>query len=97
MIVMGLLGAMATGMAQGDRPSVLPPLPRAIERVQPVEADPGCTLAGLTPGKPVPGTWRGEGRVRIIRPGDQVTMDFIEGRRNIHLDRHGNVVRVTCG
>ncbi|MEM6729379.1 MAG: I78 family peptidase inhibitor [Pseudomonadota bacterium] len=37
------------------------------------------------------------GPVRIIRPGDAVTMDFREERLNIALDGAGRVVRVYCG
>ena len=35
--------------------------------------------------------------VRIIRPGDMVTMDFNPNRLNFRLDESGHVVEITCG
>ncbi len=35
--------------------------------------------------------------VRIIRPGDQVTMDFQETRVNFDLDAAGVVTGIRCG
>ena len=35
--------------------------------------------------------------LRWIRPGDAVTMDFLEDRLNINLDAQGNVERLNCG
>jgi hypothetical protein len=35
--------------------------------------------------------------VRVIRPGEAVTMDFNAERVNIELDSAGHVVRVRCG
>ena len=36
-------------------------------------------------------------KVRIIRPGDAVTMDHAPDRLNIELDADDRVVRVRCG
>ena len=36
-------------------------------------------------------------RIRSIRPGDAVTMDYREDRLNIHLDAQGRIVRLACG
>lgn len=36
-------------------------------------------------------------RVRWIRPGDMVTMDFSPQRLNIHLDAQDRVARFACG
>lgn len=36
-------------------------------------------------------------KVRLIRPGDAVTMDFQPDRLNVELDAAGRVVRVHCG
>jgi len=36
-------------------------------------------------------------KVRIIRPGDAVTMDYSPDRLNIELDEDDRVVRVRCG
>lgn len=35
--------------------------------------------------------------VRITKPGDQVTMDFVPARLNVDLDAMGNVVKLRCG
>jgi hypothetical protein len=35
--------------------------------------------------------------VRIIRPGDAVTMDFMESRINFELDQFDRIVRIFCG
>ncbi len=37
------------------------------------------------------------GRVRVIAPGQAVTMDYIATRLNIELDENGLVVRLRCG
>jgi translation initiation factor IF-1 len=39
----------------------------------------------------------GAARMRWIRPGDVVTMDYREDRLNIHLDERGRIVRLVCG
>ena len=36
-------------------------------------------------------------RLRWIRPGDMVTMDYREDRLNIHLDGQNRVARFACG
>jgi len=35
--------------------------------------------------------------LRVIRPGQAVTMDFREDRLNVELDESGKVKRVSCG
>lgn len=37
------------------------------------------------------------GPVRIIRPGDAVTMDYMESRINFELDPVDRIMRVYCG
>ena len=39
----------------------------------------------------------GARRLRWIRPGDMVTMDYSPQRLNIHLDGAGRIERFTCG
>ena len=39
----------------------------------------------------------GAARLRWIRPGDMVTMDFSPQRLNIHLDAQGRVDHFACG
>jgi hypothetical protein len=36
-------------------------------------------------------------RMRVLRPGDMVTMEFDARRLSIDLDAEGRVVRVRCG
>lgn len=35
--------------------------------------------------------------IRVIRPGDMVTMDFNPSRINFELDAQGRIARVYCG
>ena len=39
----------------------------------------------------------GARRLRWIRPGDMVTMDYSPERLNVHLDGEGRVERFACG
>jgi hypothetical protein len=39
----------------------------------------------------------GAERVRTIKPGQAVTMDYLEGRLNLYLDAAGNIERIGCG
>ena len=39
----------------------------------------------------------GARRLRWIRPGDMVTMDYSPERLNVHLDGEGRVERLACG
>jgi streptogramin lyase len=39
----------------------------------------------------------GARRLRWIRPGDMVTMDYSPERLNLHLDARGRVERLACG
>ena len=39
----------------------------------------------------------GAQRVRVIRPGQMVTMEFDAGRLSLDLDEKGKVVRARCG
>jgi len=36
-------------------------------------------------------------RVRVVRPGDMVTMEFDAGRLTLDVDANGKVVRARCG
>lgn len=53
-------------------------------------------------GQPVPDSetlaaLEGPRRVRVIGPGDAVTMDHVPGRLNIETDEDGIVLRLRCG
>jgi hypothetical protein len=39
----------------------------------------------------------GTGVVRLIRPGQAVTMDYRTDRLNIEIDERDKVIRITCG
>lgn len=39
----------------------------------------------------------GAERVRTIKPGQAVTMDYLEGRLNLYLDASGKIERIGCG
>jgi hypothetical protein len=39
----------------------------------------------------------GVSRLRWIRPGDMVTMDYSAQRLNVHLDARGRVAHFACG
>ena len=36
-------------------------------------------------------------QLRVLRPGDMTTMDFVGERLNIELDEKGNISGVRCG
>lgn len=36
-------------------------------------------------------------RVRTIKPGQMVTMEYLEGRLNLYLDANGRIERIACG
>jgi len=64
-----------------------------------------CEAKGLTGfvGKPLSSALqtraqrRSDARsVRVIRPGEMVTMDYRADRLNIHVDPQGRVTRMTC-
>ena len=78
-----------------------------VETAPPVAAptDPAaadtCNMAQYTAliGKPVTdaGVPAAGPSVRIIKPGDQVTMDFSEARLNIDVDAAGVITGMRCG
>lgn len=69
----------------------------------PVLSDPrddtcGAEAVGALIGEPVSAYAAPEdGAVRIIRPGDAVTMDFNAARLNVALDETDRIVSVYCG
>lgn len=38
-----------------------------------------------------------DGRVRVLRPGDMMTMDHLPERLNVHLDDKDRVSELRCG
>ena len=39
----------------------------------------------------------GAERVRTLKPGQMVTMEYLEGRLNLYLDASGKIERIGCG
>lgn len=39
----------------------------------------------------------GAATVRVLNPGDVVTMEFRGDRLNVHLDADGKIERISCG
>jgi len=66
---------------------------------------PSCTLEHAKAFIGKPGEGNGEAArkaadadsVRLLRPGQMVTMDYREGRLNLKLDDKGVIREVTCG
>lgn len=60
-----------------------------------------CNMAQYSAliGKPAtdPGVPPASATVRIIKPGDQVTMDFQATRLNVDLDAAGTITGLRCG
>jgi hypothetical protein len=59
----------------------------------------GASMFGELIGKPIDGPGvPGESRLnRHIKPGTQVTMDYIAQRMNIEADAQGVIQRINCG
>jgi hypothetical protein len=76
------------------------PAPPVTPPADPAAAD-TCNMAqyAVLVGKPAtdPAVPAASATVRIIKPGDQVTMDFNAARLNIELDAAGNITGVRCG
>lgn len=88
-----LLGC--AGPASGPAPSPTPAAPPLRE----CNSEPAAALAG----RPFDAAVQAEAQrlsgarsVRVIRPGQAVTMDFNAYRLNIELDGGGRVVRLRC-
>ena len=59
----------------------------------------GASMYGELIGKPIDGPGvPGESRLnRLIRPGTQVTMDYIAQRMNIEANAAGMIAKINCG
>lgn len=86
-------------------PTATAPVEPAPPVTTPPASDPAmadtCNMAQYTAlvGKPVTdaGVPAAGPSVRIIKPGDQVTMDFSEARLNIDVDAAGVITGMRCG
>ncbi len=93
LLLLLLLGC--AGPASGPAPSPTPAAPPLRE----CNSEPAAALAG----RPFDAAVQAEAQrlsgarsVRVIRPGQAVTMDFNAYRLNIELDGGGRVVRLRC-
>jgi hypothetical protein len=91
------LAALATLVACA---APLPPAPPPGPAVPDAASDTcGASARGSLIGQPATALERVYilGPVRIIRPGDAITMDFSEDRINFDLDATDRIVRIFCG
>ena len=81
----------ACTMAQGEPPMIPEPACRA---------ESASSLIGR-PGSPAVAEqarqMSGARAVRVLHPGDIVTMEFRGDRLNVHLDADGKIERINCG
>ncbi len=91
--VLALAGACASGPADAPAEPESPALPSASNDTC------GSSMFAELIGKPIDGPGvPGESRLnRHIKPGTQVTMDYVAQRMNIEADAQGVIQRVTCG
>jgi hypothetical protein len=61
------------------------------------EAPPACDLSLAQVGEVLPPNLETSAQVRIIRPGQVVTQEFVAGRTTIVLDAEDLVVSARCG
>lgn len=86
-------------------PAETPVTPEAVAPTTPPPSDPAmadtCNMAQYASliGKPAtdPGVPPAGATVRIIKPGDQVTMDFQATRLNVDVDAAGTITGLRCG
>ncbi len=81
-------------------PSTTEPAPPVATPTDPAASD-TCNMAQYASliGKPAtdPGVPPAGATVRIIKPGDQVTMDFQATRLNVDVDAAGTITGLRCG
>ena len=94
------VAAAAMLAACASAPST-PPVPDAPDAAIPSSANDTCgaSMYAELIGKPIEGKGvPGEGRLnRHIRPGTQVTMDYLAQRMNIEADGAGTIRKINCG
>lgn len=89
---------LALAACQNEGPADLPPPP------QPLTEDAcGASKLGRFLGAEANRVTReiasivGERNIRVIRPGDAVTMDYRPDRLNVELSEQGTITRLRCG
>ncbi len=92
-----VLAAMTLALAACSTESTTTVVRPGVPAAQPdtCGAGPLQTLIGQ-PATAIPAAMKGPS-LRIIRPGHAVTQDYSPTRVNVHLDRMGLIVGVTCG
>jgi hypothetical protein len=99
-----MIGAFyLAGQGQTQSPAASPAEPertKAIAELRPCDAAKVRTLVGRTADtKTVAQAIKlsGSHNIRIVRPGDQVSMDYSTDRITIELDNNNKVLRLSCG
>lgn len=89
--------ALAAACASGPAPTPVEPANPALPSASNDTC--GSSMFGELIGKPIDGPGvPGESRLnRHIKPGMQVTMDYVAQRMNIEADAQGVIQRITCG
>lgn len=87
LLPIALLGAVALSACQQTTPTPTP-APDTCNRAQ-YEAFIGSPASEVD--------FSGHEAVRIIAPGDAVTMDFRAERLNVKTDADGRIIELTCG
>ncbi|TNC51463.1 hypothetical protein FHG66_04640 [Rubellimicrobium rubrum] len=93
--------SVATSPADEEPPLAGEPLGDMPAPVLPSPADDTCGASGLADfigeDAGVTAATTFQNPIRIIRPGDMVTMDFSPERLNFELDELNEIIRVRCG
>lgn len=95
--------ALVAGCAASTPAPAPAPVPAPAARTEPVyqcNADSAKFAVGqpLTPQLEAAARARsGAGIVRVLKPGEAVTMEFNGGRLNLHVDARNRVTAVGCG
>lgn len=96
---------LAVGCAQPTPPPALPVFPAPVPAAAPAQpAECSAQAAIALQSQPFGAALQAEAQrlsgarvVRVIRPGQAVTMDFNPFRLNIELDAADRVIRLRCG
>ncbi|AMO24457.1 hypothetical protein GCM10027034_12730 [Ramlibacter solisilvae] len=96
------LGLLAAGLfAACAQPSAMPPAPAPSNPVSsPCDAQPAQFALGRVLDAGLTEQLRartGAERVRVVRPGEMVTMEFDGRRLTVELDAGGRVLKLRCG
>lgn len=92
-----VLSACSTGHPSREIPPVDKPGPSAVSRCDAAAAQ-GAVGNEATPALVEKARHdAGAETVRVLKPNQPVTLEFLEARLNVHVDANNVVARVTCG